>query len=54
MEESLGGRDKGKNRAFYNSVSSCVMVEGENTSWFETAIGVRQGCVCHQFCILFS
>ena len=29
----------------YREVKSCVMVDGEHTSWFETLMGVRQGCV---------
>jgi hypothetical protein len=29
----------------YQEVKSCVMVEGEQTEWFETLLGVRQGCV---------
>jgi hypothetical protein len=32
-------------RAMYMEVHSCVMVEGEKTEWFETLMGVRQGCV---------
>ena len=29
----------------YREVKSCVMVDGEQTEWFETCMGVRQGCV---------
>ena len=29
----------------YREVKSCVMVNGEQTEWFETCLGVRQGCV---------
>lgn len=32
-------------RAMYREVKSCVMVDGEQTEWFETCMGVRQGCV---------
>jgi hypothetical protein len=29
----------------YSEVTSCVMVDGEKTEWFDTSMGVRQGCV---------
>jgi hypothetical protein len=32
-------------RALYKEVKSCVMVDGELSEWFETLVGVRQGCV---------
>ena len=32
-------------KAMYNDVRSCVMVDGEKTEWFESCVGVRQGCV---------
>ena len=32
-------------RNMYKEVKSCVMVDGEQTDWFETHMGVRQGCV---------
>jgi hypothetical protein len=32
-------------RSMYSEVKSCVMVDGVQTEWFETRMGVRQGCV---------
>ena len=32
-------------RRMYEKVNSCVLVDGERTGWFETKMGVRQGCV---------
>ena len=32
-------------RAMYKETKSCVMVDGKQTDWFETKMGVRQGCV---------
>ena len=32
-------------KEMYREVKSCVMVDGEQTEWFDTDMGVRQGCV---------
>ena len=32
-------------RAMYSKVSSCVLVDGEQSQWFDSMVGVRQGCV---------
>lgn len=32
-------------RGMYAEVNSCVIVDGEKSEWFESLIGVRQGCV---------
>ena len=29
----------------YSKVSSCVLVDGEQSQWFDSMVGVRQGCV---------
>ena len=39
-------------RGMYEVVSSCVMVDGDTTEWFDTLMGVRQGCVISP--VLFS
>ena len=32
-------------RALYSNVESCVIVDGESSEWFESQMGVRQGCI---------
>jgi hypothetical protein len=32
-------------RAGYVTVKSCVLCDGEQSQWFDSAVGVRQGCV---------
>ena len=43
--EGVTGRFFGSLRAMYNSLLSCIKIDGQCSEFFECPIGVRQGCV---------
>ena len=39
-------------KAFYKESEACVRVEGGVSEWFSVKVGLRQGCVMSQGCLI--
>ena len=52
-EKGIAGKMWRVVKNMYREVGSCVRLDREKTDWFSIEVGLRQGCICHQYFFLF-